>query len=308
MNQHTQELEKNELVEWANSKFGHLKPHLGKILLVFVLIVVLGFAFAYYRYLQSELYAAQWRQLQMAIHGQMVTSETSDYAVMAEQYPDAKASMWAMQLAGDSQLRQGLSRLISDRNAALKELGKAKASYGKILESKVEITPMLRQRALYTMAYTCESMGEFDEAKKYYGELVEKVPDSAFAKQADRALERLADPAIRKVWEEFKTVGTAPGEGLPTAPDISFPEIPAATGDQPPATDGQPPATEPPAAEPPITDSADQAKETSGGTEEKSDTTGSQGDGQSTEEKKDGGSESTGDGAKSEAAQNGNGQ
>ncbi len=225
MNHHTEELEKNEILEWADKKFGKLKPHLKTIGLGLMALLVAIFGFLFVRNMQSNTYAQQWQSLYLATTNLWRTSSTESLNNIAEIEPDSVAGVWAMQLAGDAQMSQGLAKLVTDRNAALKNFGNARNLYQKINDSKAKKSPMLLQRSLFGLAYACESLGEFDAAKDHYMKLVESVSDSPFANQANRALDRLANPEIREVWEQFKTTGVAPASGLGENPDdISFPE------------------------------------------------------------------------------------
>jgi tetratricopeptide (TPR) repeat protein len=226
--QHIQELEKNELLEWCQKKFGFLKPHFSKILMGIVFLGVVIFGLVYYSEMQKSIKDSQWQQLYLAMNNQFAVPGDTSFSMMAENDPEAPASMWALQMAGDQQLRDGLSKFIGDRAAALKEIEKARKSYETVVNSKVDLSSMLRQRATYGLAYALESLGKFDEAKKYYAELLESAPKGMFAKACDRALDRLAQPDLLKIWEEYKTVGTAPSAPLGELPDdISFPDLTA---------------------------------------------------------------------------------
>jgi tetratricopeptide (TPR) repeat protein len=91
-------------------------------------------------------------------------------------------------------------------------------------------------RSTFSLAYAHESLGEFEEARKLYQQLVEQAPDSAFGQAAQRGLHRCTDPSFAIVYDRFKEwedpFAVAPGETPSEKPDISFPEIPE-TGDQP---------------------------------------------------------------------------
>jgi tetratricopeptide (TPR) repeat protein len=233
MNQHTHELEKNELVEWSKKKLEPLFPHARTGLILLIGVVALIFGLTYYFQLQSQIRAEKWRQLHSAIYSMNDMQNASGLELVKEESPDTPTSHAAMLIAGDAYLKLGLQKMINDRAIALKELKKAKESLTSIIESKSKPSELIETRALYALAYACESLGEFDEAKTHYTSLTEKYKDSAFAKQANRGLERLADPRVRQVYDQFKTVAVAPGTALPKRPDISFPSIDAPATDAP---------------------------------------------------------------------------
>ena len=233
MNQHTHELEKNELVEWSKKKLEPLFPHARTGLMLLIGIVALIFGLIYYFQLQSQIRAEKWRQLHSAIYAMNDMQNASGLELVKEESPDTATSHAAMVIAGDAYLKLGLQKMINDRANALKELKKAKESLSSIIESKAKPSVLIETRALYALGYACESLGEFDEAKTHYTALTEKYKDSAFTKQAKRGLERLADPRVRQVYDQFKTVAVAPGTALPKRPDISFPGLDAPSTDAP---------------------------------------------------------------------------
>lgn len=230
MNKQTEQLEKNELVEWLDQKFGHLRPYVGQILFGIVALIALIFAAAFFFKSRADLQATQWQNLSSAINTFSLDRQTSHLLNLAEEYPDAESSMWALQLAGDVELRNGLSTLNSDTSAAMRNLEKAKKAYQKLLDSPVKKNPELLQRATYSMAYCLESLGEFEEAKKIYQKIVDEAGSSVYGEPAKLALTRLAQPEIVAFYEAYKKTAVAPLGELPKRPDITFPELPAETG------------------------------------------------------------------------------
>jgi tetratricopeptide (TPR) repeat protein len=230
MNKQTEQLEKNELVEWLDQKFGHLRPYLGQILFGIIALIALVFAAAFFFKSRADLQATQWQNLSSAINTFSLDRQTSHLLNLAEEYPDAESSMWALQLAGDVEMRNGLSTLNSDTSAALRNLEKAKKAYQKLLDSPVKKNPELTQRATYSLAYCLESLGEFDEAKKVYQKIVDEAGSSVYGDPSKLALTRLAQPEIVAFYDAYKKTSVAPLGELPKRPDISFPETPAETG------------------------------------------------------------------------------
>jgi hypothetical protein len=137
--------------------------------------------------------------------------------------------MQALQTAGDFQLRQGLDQLQTNRDTGFGSIAKAKESYQQMLDAPASAkTPALQQSSVFAMAYACESLGEFDEAAKYYSQLLEEAPDSHFAEAAKRGVARSTNPdfaAAFKKFKEYEPLGDAPGPNVPTRPEIDFPEV-----------------------------------------------------------------------------------
>lgn len=276
MNKQTEQLEQNELVEWLDKKFGHLRPYTSQILFGLIALVALGFVISYLVYSRFDLQAKQWQTLNSAINTFNLDRQTSHLLNIAEEFPDAESSMWALQLAGDVEMSNGLRVLNSDPQTAIRNLEKAQKSYSKLLDSPTKKSTELIQRATYALAYCTESLGQFDEAKKIYQKIVDQAGSSVYADPSKLALERLAQPELLAFYEAYKRSAVAPLGELPKRPDISFPEEPAAesSSNQPPANEtpaadnsGEAPKTEPaaPGTEQPATPPAGEPEKKDGG-------------------------------------------
>ena len=245
MNKQTEQLEQNELVEWLDKKFGHLRPYTSQILFGLLALMALGLAIAYLIYTRMDVQAKQWQTLNSAINTFNLDRQTSYLTNIAEEFPDAESSMWALQIAGDVEMSNGLQQLNSDPQSAVRNLEKAQKYYNKLLDSPTKKSTELVQRSTYALAYCTESLGQFEEAKKLYQKIVDQAGTSVYAEPSKMALERLAQPEILAFYEAYKRSAVAPLGELPKRPDISFPEAPAAG-----SSSAQPPTTETPAAAP----------------------------------------------------------
>jgi hypothetical protein len=85
------------------------------------------------------------------------------------------------------------------------------------------------ERAVYSLAYSHESLRNCDEANRCYGDLV-KNPNSPFAELAQRGVDRckLAQSvgffaALDSIEKEI--LEAAPDVGLPERPDITYPPL-----------------------------------------------------------------------------------
>lgn len=179
---------------------------------------------------------AQWNQLQQSIAGVGLTGKSDGLLDVADEFPDGKAGLWALQLAGDYDLQNGLATISQDRQKGIELIKKARESLQRIVDAPdSQKTTMLQRRSTFSLAYALESLGEFDKANKYYQQLVDAAPDSAFAPAAKRGAERTSNPAFVALYDKFKNfeeeLGDAPGPLVPDQPDISFPEIPDISDD-----------------------------------------------------------------------------
>ncbi|HMP77842.1 MAG TPA: tetratricopeptide repeat protein [Pirellulaceae bacterium] len=241
MNKQTQELQHNELVDWLEAKFGHLRPHSSKIIFMILALVAIGVMVAFYLRARHEVYASQWERLNMELRQRQMDGQTRQFTDYAEEFPNDPASLWAWQFAADGELSAGLRMLVSQWDEGRRRLERAKTYYTRVLESTAAKSPLLLERANYGLAYCLESLGDFEAAKQQYQKFIDQAPNSALAKPAREALQRINNPAWVAFHQDFYKIGIAPGLILPTRPDISFPDLDAvdetAPGGEPPGSD-----------------------------------------------------------------------
>ena len=156
---------------------------------------------------------AQWEELSYSLESTLMNGTTSDLTDLAEQFPKAIASHWGLMIAGDITLREGLSTPFEIRENAIRKLDKAKRLYQRVVESKFTKTPMLQRRAIFGLAYSLESLGEFEKAEKYYSQLIEE--DSELTDTAKRGLARTQDEELRAFFEVFTKTSAFEAPGLP---------------------------------------------------------------------------------------------
>ena len=232
--------EKDSLEKFIDS----VKPYANLIGLGLLALFLLFLAIIWMMKVRSDLEEGKWITLsrQMGVFTQ--TSNTSSLKEVAEQFPDSSAGFWALQVAGDFDLRSGILELARDRQAGFREINKAKDTLKKLVDvDPVLKSPLLQQMSLSSLAYAHESLGEFDEAERLYRQLVESVPDTAFGQRAAEGLARVTDSSFHAVYQKFKDwedpLSIAPGPAITPSPDISFPDV----TDIPPG-EGTPPTAE----------------------------------------------------------------
>ncbi len=212
---------------------------------------------AYFLNHRESVYADQWRELNLANTDHRLSGNTTRLMNVAEDYPNQKAGMWSLQIAGDFDLRTGISQLSYDRENGFKVIQRAKENLQKVVDAPNDIKSTdLQRRSLFSLAYACETLGLFDEAKQHYQKLVDQAPDSAFAEPAIRGLRRCENPDMVALYNEFKNwkdlAEEAPGPSVPAIPNIDFPDIDSESSNAPQSGgnfDGSNPAATPVSAE-----------------------------------------------------------
>lgn len=216
--------------------FHALIPHASLIGLTLGALLLLVIAVAWMFNTRAEIAEGQWISLVRRTGLFQMTGTTSIMKEIADEHPDSKAGLWALQIAGDGDLANGLQMFARDRNEAIREIERARESFRKVVDAPANLkSPELQQRSVFSLAYAYESLGQFQEASEYYRQIIELAPDSAFANKARRGLARAENPQFASIYQAFRDwedpLGPAPGAITDPLPDISFPEIPESEGE-----------------------------------------------------------------------------
>jgi hypothetical protein len=212
------ELQENVLAAWLTKQIEAVKPY-WQVITGIAIIALLGvIAFYLIRCRSAAEKAVGWVDYFDAV----ANRDIDKLEEVADENPKAVAGLWALQAAGDERLLDGMNRLYSNPAGAKLELHKAVENYHLVLERTEE--PMLVRRALFGLARAHESLQELDDAKKRYGELAEKFPDSPLGALAKQRIEVLSRPSTREflAWlskQDFELPRmTPPPGGSGTAP------------------------------------------------------------------------------------------
>lgn len=217
-----------------------LRPYLTQIGVAVILGLLALIAITLFINSRQNNASAPWQELTSAQSEFAISGNADRLTQVASAYPNTAAAMWALQSAGDFQLRQGIDQLREDRDKGFELIEKSKESFQQILDAPASAKSSdIQQSSVFSMAYASESLGQFDDAAKYYTQLIEEAPDSHFAASAKRGVARSTNPefaAAFKKFKEYEALGDAPGPNVPTRPEIDFPEI-EVPADEPAASD-----------------------------------------------------------------------
>ena len=225
-----QELESNELAGWAEKNLAEIKPYWQQIALAIALGFLIFVGIAYYLDSQKKLEAAKWQDLSTSIWNAEMTNDVSDLTFLAQEYPNHAVGMWALQLAGDYELRTGIQKLTLDRKLGMEKAAKAKGYFQQVVDSNVKKSEMLQRRSVFGLAYSAETAGDFEAAKTYYKQVIDEGEVSPFYEAATRGLQRSSNIDFVSFFDKFQSFQVAeaeeaPGEVLPDRPNIDFPDL-----------------------------------------------------------------------------------
>ena len=196
-----------------------------------ICVLLLGYVLVSYFLQNSQNAAAEpWQELDRSINQFRISQNVDSLKQMENDYPNDRATNFALQMAGDYEMNRGLQQLPTDREGAMKLIKDAKESFQKVYDApSTTKTVMQQRRSLFTLAYAAESLGEFDEAKELYTKYTDEAPDSLLYNDAQRGLARVTNPKFVALYKEFQDYDAfeeeAPGAAVEDAPNIDFPEI-----------------------------------------------------------------------------------
>ncbi len=184
---------------------------------------------AFWRYRAESRVANQWREFSTSYFETAINRAPDSMSQFSERFPATPAGLAAEQIAGDILLRNGLSKQIVDKDKSREDIEAARKRFEKVIDGSPEKAGLMYERAVYSLAYSHESLGNCDDATRWYGDLV-KNPSSPFAELAQRGVDRckLAKSvgffaALDSI--EMEILEAAPDVGLPERPDITYPPL-----------------------------------------------------------------------------------
>ncbi len=194
---------------------------------VAIAVMALVFAVLFITGQQTSRQAKHWNKYFGAINASDVALElqvASDYFV-EDKIDDTAPGHWTAQSLADLQMSRGAMQRFSDKETAEIELAAAKLNLEKLAGSS-NVSQFLKVRATFGLGQVHESLCEPDLAKKRYEEVMKQAPESALAKAAETAIERVDRLTAQGWFVWFKDKEVTPAE-------VVDPKIPASLEDLP---------------------------------------------------------------------------
>ena len=192
-----QEEQQNALVELFGTQGAALRPYLKAIIGGFLLAIALLFAFNSMKANQKKRAAAGWSEYFQAAS----EADIEGLREVAESYRGTEAGAWAIQSAGDIGLATGSRYMFTDRASGLEYLQGAEEDFKSAMT--MAKSDMLKERALFGLAQSQESLNEFEGAASSYKKLIDTYPKSPLADSAKENLALLEKPSTKKFYDWF---------------------------------------------------------------------------------------------------------
>lgn len=189
------ELQTNQLADSLGHWIEAIEPYKRLVAGGAVLVVLLIAALVYANSKSSAKVAAAWNDYFKAAN----SGDPNQLDDTAEKYPGTPVAIWSYLVAADIRLAQGNDRLLKDKHDGRDQLHKAEEGYELVLKDARD--PMLKQRAMFGLARTQESLGNLPDARKSYDELAKKYPNGPFLAYADRRAADLNKDSTKEFYD-----------------------------------------------------------------------------------------------------------
>lgn len=216
---HRHELQQNDLGKITNEALPFFEKHGMSIVVGLLVAVVLGGIAAFWFSESSTSVSESWTQLDQALHKSNPLA--SDFADVADKYPGSAASAWAKLKTAEDYLKSGMQAAFSDHEASVADLKKAQEAFQNLESAGTEVSPDIRERALFGLARCLESTsdGNTDDAIKVYSRLVTDFPESMFKSIAQQRIKVLETSASKEFYTWFHQQKPEPQEPMPFPSD-----------------------------------------------------------------------------------------
>lgn len=213
------QLEQNQLANQIEHGLEAARPVLPFILLAIVVAVIGSVAWSLYSGSVKRKRAEAWTEFYFNLLG----GDAETFQDVADRFPESTMSGWARQAAADQFLGTGLEALYINRSEAKKSLDLAIQTYEEIEQSA--LTPELRSKALLGLAQAHESLGNLDEANKYYEQFTAASTQPQLISAANERLAFINSSAGKSFYDWFSKLDPKPDAPIELPADLNLPPM-----------------------------------------------------------------------------------
>jgi tetratricopeptide (TPR) repeat protein len=194
------ELQHNQLADSLAATATQVKPYARLIGGLFVLLAVLGVAYAYVNTKNEEQASAGWDQYFEAVS----VGDRGQLATVADRFAGTSVAPWARIAAADIALIEGSATLFQDKAKARDLLRQAVDNYQTVLNDPRD--EMLKQRALFGLGRAHESLAtveDLDKAREDYKKLIASYPQGVYKQAAEGRLADIDKNSTKEFYDWF---------------------------------------------------------------------------------------------------------
>lgn len=160
-NQRRHELERNVLADKLGTGIEKIHPLVKPIAIVAVLGLVGLFGYQIVSSQNSKKASKEWTEY----YFNRTSGDAQSFEALGQAFSSSVTGQWAKHSAARGFLSDGIDSLYSNRKEAIENIGKAITQWESVKDSSV---PELRAAATQGLALAHESLGELDDAIRYY--------------------------------------------------------------------------------------------------------------------------------------------
>jgi len=247
-------LEDNDLASGTMAIVDRVRPHIGTILLITLIMFAALAVWTLIRSQRAAQRVAAWDECLAAL----AAGDPARLEDVVARYGGSPAAQWAELVLADTALADGNLLLMNNAERGRRRLEEAVGRYTSVNTQRPE--QLAAERAILGLARARESLGELGEARSGYEALVAEYPESPFRPLAEQRVAALARGSTEQWYKWFESRSAAAPADVPETPAEPAADEPAA--DEPAADE---PAADEPAADEPAADEPAGASEPAAG-------------------------------------------
>lgn len=192
------ELGDNDLAAWLTASTERIRPHLGTLLLIAVVLVGALAAMTLIRSQRIAGEVAAWDDCLTAFAG----DDQAGLETVVNEFPGSTAAGWAQLMLADRALADGNQLMaIADTGRGRSRLEDAERLYSAVNAGQPR--ELAAERAILGLARSRESLGDLEGARRGYRTLVDEYPASPFRGQAEDRIAALSRPTTEGWYKWF---------------------------------------------------------------------------------------------------------
>jgi hypothetical protein len=219
------ELERNVLAERIESATASVQPILPVLLGIIAVVAVGSIMWGVYSSSVSRRQAAAWTEFYFNLSG----ADAETYLDVADAYPRSDMAGWARLAAGDNYLHKGIEALYVNRSEGEENLKLAISTFEDVLNNAK--SEELRSKAMWGLGQAHESLGQLEEATRYYEQFTAATTQTQLVNAATERLAFINSSTGKQFYQWFSKLEPKPDAPIelpsgmslpPMTPDLQF--------------------------------------------------------------------------------------
>jgi hypothetical protein len=190
-------LNTNELGQTVQAVGSQFEQHGSKIVGAICAVLLIAAGIVWWVRQSTATSTEAWSMLQSA-------KDVEALSEVADKFAGTAPGRWGRLRQAETYLQTGLPNILTDREAANIDLKKAKASYQQLVDD-AQAEPTIRERALWGLAFTTETMSDGDTSKaiECYQSLLKEFPETFYKPDVEARIASLKTGGSKEFYAWF---------------------------------------------------------------------------------------------------------